>query len=225
MHLCESVRDDEIARNRYGKDAVDWLDSLELLADNFVAVHCVKLRPAAIEVFSSRRVNVSFNPVSNMFVGNGIAPIAALRGSGVRVTLGTDGAGVNNNDLLETMKVAALLVRVATEDPDTIRAGDVVRMATIEGARALGLGDEIGSLEAGKRADLILFDLRNSRSSPHHDPLDSLVFSTNTQAVDSVMVDGRLLVADGQLVDRDERELVATAQEQATTVARRNGLA
>jgi cytosine/adenosine deaminase-related metal-dependent hydrolase len=147
-----------------------------------------------------------------MYVGNGIAPVRQLTEAGVRVTLGTDGAAVNNNDMLESMKVGALLIRVAAKDAGAITAEAMLRMASIEGARAVGLGDRIGSIEVGKKADLVIADLQNSRSSPYHDDLGSLVFSSNSRVVETVLVDGRVVLRDGELVGVDEQELVMRAQ-------------
>jgi 5-methylthioadenosine/S-adenosylhomocysteine deaminase len=221
MHICESPRDDEIARERYGMSAVEWLHASGILGGRFVAVHCVNLDGRAVEIFAEDGVGVSHNPVSNMYVGNGIAPIRQLLDAGVRVTLGTDGAAVNNNDMLESMKVGALLLRVVTKDAGAITPEGALRMATIEGARALGLGHVVGSIESGKRADVVMVDLRNARSSPHHDPLGAFVFSSNTSAVRTVLVDGRVLVRDGELVGVDERDIVARAQRASSELVAR----
>ena len=212
MHICESPRDDEISRSRYGLSAAGWLHEIGLLGPSFIGVHCVNLDDHAIELFAEDRVNVSYNPVSNMYVGNGIAPVRQLTDAGVRVTLGTDGAAVNNNDMLESMKVGALLIRVAAKDAGAITAEAMLRMASIEGARAVGLGDRIGSIEVGKKADLVIADLQNSRSSPYHDDLGSLVFSSNSRVVETVLVDGRVVLRNGELVGVDEQELVMRAQ-------------
>jgi 5-methylthioadenosine/S-adenosylhomocysteine deaminase len=225
MHLCESPRDDETSSARYGRSCVDWLDDLDLLGPSFLAVHCVHLSDHAVRVFGDRGVSVSFNPVSNMYLGNGIPPIALLRDAGVRMALGSDGAAVNTNDLLETMKVGALLARVAARDPTSMTAEQALRMATIEGARALGMGEITGSIEMGKRADLLVLDLSGARSSPHHDPVAALVFSATSEIVRSVVVNGRILLDGGELVGIQEHDLIERAQAKASELVRTHWVA
>jgi 5-methylthioadenosine/S-adenosylhomocysteine deaminase len=224
MHICESLRDDEVCRERYGCGVIEWLDKQSILNDRFVAVHCVYVDSSAIETFAEHGVNVSYNPVSNMYLGNGVAPIQQMRSAGVRVVLGTDGAAVNNNDLLESLKFGCLIERGAAKDPAAITAEMALRMATIEGARALGLEDSVGSIEPGKKADLLLVDLDNVRSAPFHDPIVSFVFSSDSSAVDTVVVDGRVLMRGGRLTHiEDEKDLVSEARASARQLALATG--
>lgn len=223
MHTCETVRDDEIIGARHGLRAIEWLESLGFLAPNFLAVHCVHLIEDGIRRFAQNDVRVSYNPVSNMYLGNGVAPVARLLEEGVIVSLGVDGAASNNSqNMLEAVKTGVLLQRAATQNPGVMSGREALRMATIEGARAIGMADEIGSLEVGKRADVLIADFLKPISAPYYNPVSTLVFSSSPQVVDTVMVEGRVVLQDGRFTELNERELLLRAQKAGHRLALRS---
>lgn len=223
MHTCETVRDDEIIGARHGLRAIEWLESLDFLAPNFLAVHCVHLIEDGIMRFARNNVRVSYNPVSNMYLGNGVAPVARLTEEGVVVSLGVDGAASNNSqNMLEVLKTGVLLQRAATQNPGVFSSRDALRMATIDGARSIGMADEIGSLEVGKRADILIADFYKPISAPFYNPTSTLVFSSSPQVVDTVLVEGRVVLQDGEFNHLDEKELLFRAQQAGHKLALRS---
>ena len=157
-----------------------------------------------------------------MYLASGVAPIPKLRELGLTVGLATDGAGSNNsNDMLEAMKIGVLLQKVAYRDPLALTGPQVLRMATIEAARALKLDHMIGSIEPGKRADFFLFDpMASVKACPVLDPVAALVYTGDCRGVDTVVVDGRILLERGVFVDADEQAILARAQEMALDLQR-----
>jgi len=154
------------------------------------------------------------NPVSNMKLGSGIAPVPELLSRGVPVSLGTDGAASNNSlDMLEEMKFAALLHKAAAEDPTVVPARSALEMATINGARALGRSDEIGSLEAGKKADLIIIDMDRPHLTPVHDAESQVVYAANGNDVETVMVEGKTLMSGGEVLSLEEEKILEKSRE------------
>src|SRR5207248_2164765 len=155
---------------------------------------------------------VSYNPVSNMYLGSGVPPIPKLLDLGVTVSLGADGAASNNSqDMLEALKIGALLPKVAWRDPAIFTAADALRIATSGGATALGR-DDFGSLEVGKRADLFIFDPRHAKSVPVHDPVSTLVYASGQVNVRTTIVEGRVVLDEGRMVGVDEDAILREAQ-------------
>ena len=224
-HLAE-VREEVIqARLRWGRTSVERAADVGLLEVPVVAGHGIWVTGAEIALLAGARVAVVHNPVANMILGSGVCPLAALRGAGISVGVGTDGAASNDSqNMLEAVKVAALLQKVARLDPRAATAGDVLTMATVEGARALGLDGQVGSLEPGKRADVVR--LRGDRPglANVHDPRQQVVYCTSPADVADVWVDGVRRVTDGQLVDHDLAALVEASRPLAVELARRSGL-
>src|SRR5439155_21026277 len=183
-----------------------------ILGPRTVVAHCVHLAEHEIELLAATGTSVAHCPCSNMKLSSGAAPVGAMRQAGITVGLGSDGEKENNNlDLFEEMKFASLLEKVSTMDPTTGDPWDVLHMATLHGARALGLDSLTGSLEVGKRADVVTVDLRRLHTTPllHGEDFNvpaHLVFSSSGQDVESVWVDGRLLVEAGTVltVDADQ---------------------
>src|SRR6185503_15409319 len=162
---------------------------------------------------------VAYNPVSNMYLGSGVPPIPRLLSLGVTVSLGADGAASNNSqDMLEALKVSALLPKVAARDPAVFTAGDALRIATVGGAEALGRSD-FGTLEVGKRADLFIFDPLQAKSAPVHDPVSTLVYASGEVNVRSVVVGGRVVLDDYRIVGIDEAAILSEAQAVAEELA------
>jgi len=216
MHLKETTADDETCKRHYGKGIVDLLDEIGFLTERLLAVHCVYLTQREVELFAERGVSVSHNPAPNLYLGSGIAPIPACLKAGVNVALGTDGAASNNtSDMLDTMRLAALIHKGAQRDATAMRATDVARMATRGGAKALHLDDSIGSLEVGKRADIVLFDPDRLRSTPMYDPLATLAYSSSAENIDTTIVDGKVVYRRGTFsCGIDEAELAGLVRDE-----------
>jgi len=179
-----------------------------------LAAHCVHLEERDIEILAAKQVGIAHNPQSNLKLASGIAPVARLLAAGAVVGLGTDGAASNNNlDMIEEMRTAALVQKAATGDPQTLPAFTALQMATVNGARALGLGEEIGLLKPGYRADIILVNLRKPHLYPRHDPLAHLVYAAQGADVETVLVDGRVLMENRKLLTVDEEEVLSRAEE------------
>lgn len=193
-HLAETRREVDDCIARTGLRPAQYLDSLGFLTRDVIAAHCCWLDPAEIELLAKAGTKVAHCPVSNMKLATGQAmPYAALKEAGVLMGLGTDGAASNNNlDMLETMKVAALLQKFAHNDPTVLRADEAFQMATLGGARALGI--DAGLIEAGRLADILLVDLKRPELTPRHNDISNLVYSAHGNIVDTVICDGQVLM-------------------------------
>jgi 5-methylthioadenosine/S-adenosylhomocysteine deaminase len=217
MHLAEARSEVEQIRRKYGKGPVEYADGLGILDHRVVAAHVIFPTPAEIATLAERKVGVVHCPQSNMKGAAGVAPVPALLAAGVAVGLGTDGAASNNDlSLWEEMDTAAKLHKVTTGDPTVLSARTALSMATRLGAKAIGLEKEIGSLEAGKRADLILVRTDAFHQIPSYDPYSLLVYATKASDVDAVIVDGHLVMVAGRVLTVDEgavRERVAAYQQ------------
>ncbi len=223
MHIDETGVDDEDSLARFGRKALPYLADIGLLNERFLAVHCVHLDADDIEVLRGSGAKVSHNPASNMILGSGVAPVDVLLEAGVTVSLGTDGAASNDSqDMLETMKLTALLQKVTRRDPGVVGAEQVVHMATLGGARALGKEGLIGSLEVGKAADLFVYDPLRAKSSPLHDPVAALVYSSGESNICTTVVAGRVVLEDGVVKGVDEADILRRAQRKATDLVRRS---
>ncbi len=224
MHVNENDQDDEAIMADYGQRTVPFLETLGFWGPDVLAVHCVKMRPADIQILARHDVKVSYNPVSNMYLGVGIAPIVDMRRAGLTVGLGTDGAASNNcQDMIETLKGAGLLQKLGHESAAAITAAEVLDMATIEGARAVGQADRLGSLEPGKQADLFIFDPLRAKSVPVFDPRASLVYSAGQDNVVTTIVGGTVVLDEGRLTVMDEAEVLSACQSAALALAQRVG--
>lgn len=219
MHVLESKIDDEYSLANHARRTLPFLADLGVLNSRFLAAHCIRLERDDIDLLAQHGAKVSHNPTSNMILGAGVAPVAELQAAGVTVGLGTDGAASNDSqNLFEAMKNAALLSKVHHQDARSTTAAEAAAMATRHGAMAVGLEQEIGSLEVGKRADFIILDLMKPNTVPSFDKLATLVYSANTPNVDSVVIDGRIIMEDGHILGLDEERLLHTAAQKAMTL-------
>ncbi|SMB92016.1 5-methylthioadenosine/S-adenosylhomocysteine deaminase [Thermanaeromonas toyohensis ToBE] len=225
VHISETPFDREASCVEHGLPDIDVLEQLGMLGPKTLMVHCVYLTDRDVRLSKFFDARVSYNPVSNMYLSSGVAPIPKLLGWGVTVGLATDGAASNNsNDMLETLKFAALLLKVAHLDPTVITAEKVLEMATIDAARALGLEDRIGSLEVGKKADLFIFNpARTAKATPMHNPVSTLVYSASPENIELVMIDGRVVLEDGRVTTVNEATKIKEANERAYKLAERAG--
>jgi 5-methylthioadenosine/S-adenosylhomocysteine deaminase len=213
IHLAETRDEVMTAQERFKSSPVSYLDNLGFLGPGVIAAHGVWVSDADIAVLKAREVGVSHNPESNMKLASGTAPVTAYLRAGVALGLGTDGAASNNDlDMFEAMRVASLLHKLQTMDPRVVTAKTALEMGTIGGARALGMEKHIGSLERGKRADLIVVSARNARHTPMYDPLSHLVYVANGDDVQTTIVNGKVLMRDRKVLTLDERAVLTDAR-------------
>ena len=212
-HLAETQDEVKTAAEKYHATPTAFLDSLGFFGPRTLVAHAVHVTAEDISLLAKRHVGVSHNPESNMKLASGIAPVEAMRKAGVTVGLGTDGAASNNDlDMFEAMRQAAFLHKLVTGDPRAIPAPVAVEMATIDGAKALGLEKEIGSLETGKRADLIVVSMSSARQTPMYDPVSHLVYVTRGDDVTTTIVNGKILMRHRQVLTVDRRQVLADAR-------------
>jgi 5-methylthioadenosine/S-adenosylhomocysteine deaminase len=210
IHMHETRGEIEKSLAQYGRRPLSRLQNLGLVDANLLAIHAVHLTDQEVDLLASRGCHVAHCPSSNLKLASGIEPPARLLGSGINVGLGTDGAASNNRlDIFSEMRLAALIAKGATGDPTIMPAHAVLEMATLNGARALGLDGQIGSLTKGKRADITAVNLGALELFPCYDPLSHLVYAAGREHVSHVWVNGELLVNDGSLVHLDTAELAA----------------
>jgi len=223
-HASENRNECALVESETGLRNVAYLDSLGLSGRHVVLAHCVHLDAAELETLAKTRTNVAHCPSSNLKLGSGIAEIASMLDQGVSVSLGADGAACNNRlDMFTEMRSMALLQK-SLHGPDVIPAKQALRLATIGGARALGLEKQIGSLEAGKQADVAVVNLRSLHSSPYQDPVSALVYSAQTSDVQSVVIDGQVVMKDRELLTMDERAVIEDASRAGTELINRAGI-
>ncbi|MFW6334760.1 MAG: amidohydrolase [Desulfosalsimonas sp.] len=204
IHVAETWKEVETTRQRYGKTPVAHLADNGILSPRLVACHCVALEEADIELLRDHDVKVSHNPESNMKLASGIAPVPEMQAAGVCVGLATDGPTSNNNlDMFMEMDAAAKIHKARTLDPTVMDAEKVLRMATIDAARVLGLDQSIGSLEPGKKADIIVVDTRRPHLTPMYNVYSHLVYSACGHDVSAVIINGIPVVTDGRITSFD----------------------
>lgn len=226
IHTSETDFDREATLKVHGLLDTDVLIHYGLMGPRTLLVHCVRLDERDIRMIKACDARVSHNPNSNMYLASGVAPIPALNMAGITVGLGTDGAASNNsNDMLEILKATSLLQKVTHRDPTIMTADKVLEMATIEGARAVGLDHEVGSLEKGKKADLFIFNPeRNMKAIPMHNPVSTLVYSSGMENIETSIIDGNIVLEDGALTLVDEAQMVKRCRAQADDLIRRAGI-
>lgn len=213
IHLHETAHEIAQSVERYGARPLARLDAIGLLSPSLIAVHMTQLEVAEMERLAEAGVHVVHCPESNLKLASGFSPVAALLERGVNVALGTDGAASNNDlDMFGEMRLAALLAKAVAGDATALPAQQALHMATLAGAKALGLGERIGSLVPGKYADLLAVDLANLGSQPVYSPISALVYAANRSQVSNVWVAGRELVADGRLTTLDPAAIRSQSQ-------------
>jgi cytosine/adenosine deaminase-related metal-dependent hydrolase len=225
MHLAEVQADRAYLRERYEKSPAEFVEDVGLVGPNVLLVHTVWMDANDIRILARTSTNVAHNPVSNAKLASGIAPIAEMLAAGVNVTLGTDGGPSNNTyDLVRDMRWASYLQKARTLHPRVTPAEAVLEMATIRGAQALGWEKEIGSLEVGKQADFVVFDLDKPHLTPHRDEVSTLVYAATGADVDTVVIGGKVIVQNRQVLTLDEERILREATERAEAVWKRAGV-
>jgi 5-methylthioadenosine/S-adenosylhomocysteine deaminase len=225
-HASENRSECAIVETETGLRNVTYLDAVQLTGPHAVFAHCVHLDEQEIEILARTKTNVAHCPSSNLKLGSGIAPVTTLLERGISVSLGADGAACNNRlDMFTEMRSMALLQKVL-HGPEAVPAKQTLRMATIDGAKALGLADEIGSLEVGKRADVILVELNTTHATPSaKDLVSPLVYSAQTTDVQTVIVDGAILMRNRTLLTIDENGVISDAARESRELIQRAGIA
>jgi 5-methylthioadenosine/S-adenosylhomocysteine deaminase len=219
IHLAETTDEVKVARDRYKMTPTRFLESIGFWGERTLAAHGVHVSAADMTILAKRRVGIAHNPESNMKLASGAAPVLAMQKAGIVVGLGTDGAASNNDlDMFEAMRQAAFLHKLTSKDPRALPARTALRMATIDGARALGMHKEIGSLEPGKRADLIVVSMRTARQTPLYDPLSHLVYVTRGDDVQTMVVDGKVIMRDRRVTTMNESAVLDEAGQWARKV-------
>ena len=223
-HASENLSEIELVERETGLRNVGYLDSLGVSGPHVLLAHCVHVGEDEMALLAETGTHVAHCPSSNMKLGSGVAPVSEMLGRGISVSLGADGAPCNNRlDMFTEMRAAALLQKVS-RGADALPASRVLRMATRGGARALGLENEVGSLEAGKRADVAVVELGRLHTTPLPEVVSTLVYAAEARDVRDVLIDGRVVLRDGELQTLDEREVVAEAARQYELLAARAGI-
>ena len=226
IHTSEMKKEWEDSQKQNGMSPVQYLDKLGVLGPDVVSAHCIFVDEADRKILAERQVGCVHNPSSNMMIASGVSPVPEMRAAGIAIGLGTDGpAGSNNDlDLMEEMDLAAKLAKITKLNPLALNAKAVVEMATIDGARALHMEKEIGSLEAGKKADLIVISLDEPNAVPMYDVYAQLAYALKGSDVETVVIGGRVVMRDRKLLTVDEAQAIAKAREYRKTIAASLGL-
>ncbi len=212
-HVAETEKELRESRERFGRTPVERLADLGILQNNVLAAHCVHLDEGDVELLAKNDVVVAHNPTSNMKLSSGAAGVVELRKNGVKVALGTDGPGTNNDlDMFGEMRQASFLAKLVENDPTALSAEDTLSVATAEGAELFGISPDSG-IKEGARADLISLDRSGPHWTPEYDTVSNLVYSGKSSDVDMVMVDGETIMEDGKIQTIDEREVTRKVEE------------
>ena len=225
MHVLESSWEIGESLQKHGKSTLDRLGDLGVLNERLLAVHMTQLNGTDLQALSETAVNVVHCPESNLKLGNGVCPVARLYEHNVNVALGTDGAAANNDlDLLAECRTAALLAKGYSGDPCVVDAFQALEMLTINAARALGEADRLGSVEAGKLADLCAIRMDSLQTTPMYDVVSNLIYAASSQQVSHVWVGGRMLLQDAQFLHMDVNDIIDRANDWARRIAAENGM-
>jgi 5-methylthioadenosine/S-adenosylhomocysteine deaminase len=219
IHFAETEDEVNTAREQYQMTPTAALDSLGVLGPTTIGAHGVWVNDADIAILKRTGTGVAHNPESNMKLASGAAPVMKYLAAGVKLGLGTDGAASNNDlDMFEAMRQASFLAKLTTRDPTAVRAQDALDLATLGGARVIGMEKLLGSLETGKRADLITVSTRSARQTPMYDPVSHLVYVTRGDDVRTTIVNGKVLMSDRRLRTLDRESVIADANRLAAKV-------
>ena len=209
IHLSETLDEEETIRNRYDKRGTEYLNDLGVFDVPVILAHGIYISDSDIEILKKVKGGIAHNPISNCKLSSGICDVVKLRKNGINVGLGTDGIGSTTTlDMFEEMKTAAYLQKVNTMEPTSIKAYDILKMATIEGARVLGLDNEVGTLEPGKKADMIFIRTDKLHLCPDNDVCTNIVYSANGSDVDTVIIDGKVIMQNRKMINLDEKEVM-----------------
>lgn len=219
VHLAETQTEQDNCMVQHGMSPTEYLDKEGLFTTKSLAAHCVVMSDHDIEILAKNGVSVAHNPQSNMKLASGIAPVKKMLDAGINVSIGTDGASSNNDlDMWEEMRTASLLQKVSTLDPCAIPAYTALQMATVNGAKAIGREGELGIINTGAFADIILVDLDKAHLYPHTNLISELVYSAHSSDVDTVIVNGKIVVENHKCLTMNAQQVFATAQKHIDTL-------
>lgn len=214
IHVSETKKEVEDILEEHGKSPVEYLEELGLFNRHVVAAHCVHVSDKDMNILKKYNVGVCHNPGSNLKLASGIAPVPAMLQKGINVGIGTDGASSNNNlNMFEEMHITSLIHKGYNNNPLLLNAEEVLKMATIKGAEVLGLGEKIGSLEEGKKADIIIIDLEKPHLYPKADLISNMVYSAQGSDVMTVIINGRIVMENYNFMSYDEKEILRKSEE------------
>lgn len=220
-HLAEVREEKTAAQIRWGKSTVEYAAEIGILEADCIAGHGVWVSPEEIELIAAKKAAILYNPTANMILGSGVCPLSEYTARGVLMGIGTDGMASNDShNMIEALKVGALLQKVHRQNPEVADARLMLKMSTIDGARVLGLGNITGSLDVGKRADIVRFDGNSFGTAVVHDPYQQIVYGAGPDSVADVWVDGHRLLAGGKFVSYDPVSIVPKVRELARTLAK-----
>lgn len=209
IHLAETLDEETKIKSRYNKRSTEYLNDLNVFDVPVVLAHGIYVSDSDIEILKNIKGGISHNPISNCKLSSGICDVVKLRNNGISIGLGTDGIGSTTTmDMFEEMKTAAYLQKVNTMEPSSISAYDILKMATIDGAKVLGMEDQIGSLESGKKADMIFIKTDKLHLCPENDICANIVYSSNGADVETVMIDGKIIMQNRKMVNLDEKQVM-----------------
>ena len=213
LHLHETEWEVADSIKTYGVTPIERLNNLGIISPSLLAAHCVHLNDQDTAILTKGKVSIAHNPSSNMKLGSGIADVAKMLRQNLNVSLGTDSSASNNRlDIMEEMRLAALLIKGTTKSPELLPASQAIKMATINGAKALGLDSVVGSIEKNKKADLVAIDLSSIENQPIYNPLSTLVYSSSKSDVNYVWIDGEIKLKEKKLVGLDEEYIKQLAK-------------
>lgn len=216
IHLSESLDEQKNCMKEHGCSPTAYLDRIGFFRAPVYASHCVHMSKEDLDLAGKHHIHIVHNPTSNLKLGNGFAPVPEMLSRGMAPALGTDGASSNNNlNMFEEMHLTSLIHKGISGDPTAVDSYEVLKMATINGARALGMGQSIGSLEVGKDADIILVGTGNPHMKPMHDPVSAIVYSAQASDVHTVFCRGKMIMKDRVLLHMDLEEILQKASEAA----------
>lgn len=209
MHTLESPDDDIFSKEKYGMTTMEFLETTGVLSERFIGVHCVRMNESDYNIFKKYKISVCHCPVSNMILGNGFAPVPRMLAEGINVGIGADGsASSDTQNYLEQLKAASLVHKANLVDPEAMPAETVIEMATINGAKALGMADKIGSIEEGKLADCFIFSPHTLSSCPVADPIAAIVYSSEPDNIETVIVGGEIVKENNVLLSWPKEDAI-----------------
>ncbi len=216
----------ESSINQYGKGDIQWEDEIGFLGPDVLLVHCCgDLSENDLKIMQRNQVKISHNPVSNCYLGEGIAMVNEMTSYGLNISLASDGPCSNNRqDMFEVMKMTSMLQKVKYLDPTTMTANKVLEMATIEGAKCIDLDTKIGSIEVDKLADIIILDCNKPNIIAFHDPISAIIYSATSESVETVIINGKIIMQGRQLLYLDETDILSKSQTASQNLLIRSGL-
>jgi 5-methylthioadenosine/S-adenosylhomocysteine deaminase len=225
-HIAETSDEKEKIRKAFNiqirNGVMEYLDSLGVLNEKVVAAHCVALTDEDVKIMKKRSVKVSHNPISNLKLASGISPIPKMQEENITVSLGTDSPCSNNTaDMFETMKITAILHKGINKNPTLLPAEKILEMATINGAKALSWDDEIGSIIVGKKADLIIINMKKPHLSPLHNEKSHMVYAAKASDVETVIINGKIIMENRTLKNLKIERVMALAEKTKNSLLRR----